>query len=757
MRSQRGGRIQDSRFVALPHFVFVGREEALQLYQRWTLIGARPGRVAGRSAKGAHGMWTRRQALRAGATAVGALAAVATVGGAEPQAGAATRLTRAAANPVVITVKPDVTVTDAVWEITQEALQPLLKAHPGLEVRPGPNVWQSQAVASLLAGNGPDVFGDWDFTGYPAAGVAMDLTPYIKRDNVDLSIYPKGLVQYIHQLGALSPTNPTGFYALPQLTVPNTMVVNLGILDQLGLSYPQPDWTYQQWARLWEAATVRPSRGKTGRVGGVVDMWGYDFSMGLPAPYVLYGWGGEYVDAENLTRCVLDRSGSIACGEWVFDLFWNNVIVSGDDNSGFANGQIVSATWEGDYLPAAATMFRGLKWDFFTLPRWPVRDTSYTSANLDGIWAGTKHPDAAWLVLKWITTSPVWQRLQMHMLLYPPSDLNLYEEWIAVARQVASPLRDKNLDVFLHYSETRNAYVGNLFRYSSNQVKSLCQHLAQDLASRKVSVREGFSAAAQQINRIEATGRVTNEIAARYQAEVRRYAELAASSRGPVRLPAPSVDGQGRAPTPVKSEVTVRSGSWTVTGGGSGLSGSADGLTYACARSLSSAAAFACRLTSIEAVSPSTLANGAKFGILARGDLSDAAASAGIAVAAGRGVHVYSRPLSGVRLADERASGVTASGLLPASSILLDNTKPARNYLSRPVWLKLVRDMDVWTAYTSLDGRTWLRAGPSMGAQLLGVWVGLCVTAHASGHLVRATFDQLEGFTPDTFVRIGAP
>src|SRR5579875_1387054 len=51
-------------------------------------------------------------------------------------------------------------------------------------------------------------------------------------------------------------------------------------------------------------------------------------------------------------------------------------------------------------------------------------------------------------------------------------------------------------------------------------------------------------------------------------------------------------------------------------------------------------ASFSCRLTAIRAVHPSgSVHDGAKFGLMVRGDLSDSAPSVGVEVAAGRGVH----------------------------------------------------------------------------------------------------------------------
>jgi hypothetical protein len=699
----------------------------------------------------------RRRLLQAATGAAG----VAVAAGLRPglPALAAAAPTRAAAAPAVVTMHIDTAkIGPAFWSLILDAMQPLLRANPGLEVRLFPPVWEGAAQASMLAGNGPDIFGDFILTGYTAADLALDLTRYVKEDNVNLGQFMQGQLEYIRQAGLQSPTNPNGLYALPQLTNPTASVVNLGVLDQLGLKYPEPDWTYADWAKLWEACTVKAQGSKPQRWGGMIDWRGYDHTYNMISPWVLWGWGGEYVDPTDSARCYLDQPGSIACGEWALDLIWNGVATSPDITSAasFSGQQLVTYLQDSDALPGAATGYTGLKWDFFALPVWPVRPATYTSANFDGIWAGTPHPDAAWTVLKWVVTSSAWQRLQMRTLMYAPSRLDLYADWIEVVRQVAPPLRDKNLNVYLQQAQANTQYVGDLFLYSSNEAKAVIGKLSADLLARRTTVAEGFTAAARQIDALEAAGRTAAQVAKRFESAFRQAMGAAAASVAPVALPAPSRSGAGQPPVADAAQVHHAGGVWTVTGGGSGVNGSVDGLTFAAAAATASRATFTCRLTAIAAVKPAgSIPNGAKFGLMVRGDLSDDAPSVGVEVAAGRGVHVHCQPFAGTPLADQRPGA--SAGLLPAAAILAPNGQPAANYLLRPVWLRLVRQVGSWTAYTSLDGKTWLQAGTSVGAEMMGVWVGIYATAHAGGDLVRATFDNLEGFAPDTFVRLGAP
>ena len=191
-------------------------------------------------------------------------------------------------------------------------------------------------------------------------------------------------------------------------------------------------------------------------------------------------------------------------------------------------------------------------------------------------------------------------------------------------------------------------------------------------------------------------------------------------------------------------------------GAGTGVTGTSDGCTFACTPWTSTAGTFTCRLVSLAAVGGTSIANGAKVGLMARANLASSAATVFLDVAAGRGAHLMARAVDTLNIADTHQSPATqASGLFGSTFIMSDNSKPAANYLLRPVWLRLTLSVDTWTAFTSLDGVHWTQVG-THGVEAVGAWVGLAVTSHQSGHYVQAVFDHVTGFQPDTFVRIGS-
>lgn len=101
-----------------------------------------------------------------------------------------------------------------------------------------------------------------------------------------------------------------------------------------------------------------------------------------------------------------------------------------------------------------------------------------------------------------------------------------------------------------------------------------------------------------------------------------------------------------------------------------------------------------------------------------------------------------------------------ASGLVPngVKTLTAPNTKPAVNYVLRPVWLKISRQGEMWTPWASMDGTTWTQLNPAAAVRMAGCWIGIFACAHngsfADKGYVRATLDKLS-FTPTHFMQIG--
>ena len=72
------------------------------------------------------------------------------------------------------------------------------KAHPGIHVKVVGGTNDDKIVAAIRGGNAPDVAQSFssDNTGaFCPSGAWIDLGPYMKKDNVDTSIFPQALLR----------------------------------------------------------------------------------------------------------------------------------------------------------------------------------------------------------------------------------------------------------------------------------------------------------------------------------------------------------------------------------------------------------------------------------------------------------------------------------------------------------------------------------------------------------------------------------
>jgi regulation of enolase protein 1 (concanavalin A-like superfamily) len=156
------------------------------------------------------------------------------------------------------------------------------------------------------------------------------------------------------------------------------------------------------------------------------------------------------------------------------------------------------------------------------------------------------------------------------------------------------------------------------------------------------------------------------------------------------------------------------SGTFSVSGGGADVWGSADALHFAWQRVTGDADVIA-RVGSVENVHAWV-----KAGVMIRERLTADSAHAFMLVSPGKGL-AFQR----------RVAHAGASASTPAGS----GTAPA--------WVKLERRGNTITAFVSSDGSNWTAAGSDTFAMPADVHVGLGVSSHDTTRLATATFDNV--------------
>lgn len=625
---------------------------------------------------------------------------------------------------------------------------PFREKFPTIDVKPVIAPQLGGMVPGMLAGNGPDVFCDWVLPPYLTSGQALNLEPYITKDNVDLSIFPSHTINFLRQAATLTPGATQGISFLPCFIHTQTTVVNLSALDEMGYAYPETQMPWTDWVQQWQKWTVKSTDPKKQRIAATADWFGYnDSTYNFLSPYILKGWGGGFVDPTDPTKSALGSQASITATSAYIDLMKSGVIgpVSWMYNMpAFASGQVVSTVRpDGAGLVQAALAWRSIKWQFFHPPVFPVNQTQYSATDSYGIWSGTKYPEQAWEFLKWLATESAWSQFMIKLQLRGPAIKSEWNNWVTQVAQTAPPLANRNLAAMAAGPLNDYVYPGHLFRYGDSQVRAVINTMQNDIMTNNIDPAVALPQAATRIEAIQTFAAQAGQAAA-------ASAQALSSTKAGQDYPAPPTLGAETqnvvTTTSAAKLITTGSGGvYTLTGNGAYVAEPLDNCVFAGWPTTKSNDTFTCRVTLLANDNSPYLSGWSLAGLMARGDLSNGAPMTLIGVSGAYGVAVKSRlkigDLPQVQLAGQ-------GGLLPASKVTKDNRQKHSNYLTGPVWLRLTRTATVWQAQTSVDGKTWSDAGQTVNVTMPGAWVGVFATAHnysfgSKGQQIRAVFDNV--------------
>ena len=437
---------------------------------------------------------TRRSLLRAAACTAPALCALR----AAPVAAAA-RLT--VADPTTVVVwNPACSYFQIPYSVELPLINEILAGfyakHPGIRLQSaGPMINTGNTISAILAGTGPDVFPDNTVAPYVSQNLVLDLAPYMRQDNISPDIFATSQMEKFT-------TREGKIFMLPSYIGATAYLVNLDIVDQLGLTYPDPDWTWLEWTTFFRQVARKTTRGQL-YATTLFDAYT------APSAFYFHGFGASFVDPNDPARCGLDVPGGVQCASWVYELLHDNLAFFADGGQThtlqvFAQGLLVVPTVWQPMLFRWVPLLRAMKWDFYPLPKWPVQPATFCNSDFWAIKADTKVPEAAWELVKWLTTDGAYSRMLMHLALVPPNLKSLWPEWEYVAQAVAPPLRGKRLGVFGQYILTNYAFPGRDFAYENETARSLLAAGLQQIWSGQVTPELGVRLTAQRVNAFEA-------------------------------------------------------------------------------------------------------------------------------------------------------------------------------------------------------------------------------------------------------------
>jgi regulation of enolase protein 1 (concanavalin A-like superfamily) len=203
-------------------------------------------------------------------------------------------------------------------------------------------------------------------------------------------------------------------------------------------------------------------------------------------------------------------------------------------------------------------------------------------------------------------------------------------------------------------------------------------------------------------------------------------ATLVTVSTGAATLPSPWA-AQDIGPVGPSGRADVHGGTWTVSGSGADVWGTADAFQYVY-QPLAGDGSIVARVVTVENVDVWT-----KAGVMIRERLTAGSKHASMMATptASKGLAFQSRPAT-------NGATVHADG----------------GALVAPVWIRVTRTGSTISAYRSSNGSAWTLVGSQTIAMSGSVYVGLAVSSHVTGTIATATFDnvtvsQSGGATPN--------
>jgi multiple sugar transport system substrate-binding protein len=324
--------------------------------------------------------------------------------------------------------------TDWFSAMAQEMLDEFHASHPNIHVfyTQDPENLADSMSEDFENGTAPDVLnGCCDFLpAWGQKGYLLDLRPYVRADLDQETVNDWDLAQY----RALFTRKGVQF-ALPKYHGALALYYNKDLFDRYRVDYPDGSWDHDDYRTAMQRLTKdRDGDGKT-------DLWGSMVDISWERIQVhVNGWGGHFVDPEDPTRSLMAAREAMDAMEWIRARMWDDrVMASALDVQNLETRQafiqqhlamVEDGSWALKDILEKATFRVGVA----PFPAGPVKRVTLATTDGYAIYAGTKYPEAAWELVKFLT-GPAYGRAMARAHLLQPARASLVEEWAGFIRQ----------------------------------------------------------------------------------------------------------------------------------------------------------------------------------------------------------------------------------------------------------------------------------------------------------------------------------
>ena len=335
--------------------------------------------------------------------------------------------------------------TDWFQPMAQQMLEEFHATHPHIRVffTPDPDNMTDQMLSDMQAGIAPDVFQGCcaHFPTWAQKGYTLDLRPYVNADLDQTTIDDWNPAQY----QALF-TRDGRQYGLPKYHGALALYYNKDLFDAYAIDYPDETWNHDDYLTAMQALTHDQNG------DGQTDLWGSMLDISWDRIQIhVNGWGGHFVDPDDPSNCLMNEPEAMAAQEWLRARMWDDKVMATNldvqnvsTRQAFINQQVAmveDGSWALKDILLGATFRVGVA----PFPSGPDRKVTLATTDGFGIYAGTKHPDEAWELVKFLISKD-YGRAMARANFLQPARASLVNDWVGFIRE-EFPEKTKDMDI----------------------------------------------------------------------------------------------------------------------------------------------------------------------------------------------------------------------------------------------------------------------------------------------------------------------
>jgi len=338
--------------------------------------------------------------------------------------------------------------TDWFPEMAQQMLEEFHAAHPNIRVfyTPDPDNLLEQMPLDMEAGTAPDVLAgccEW-LPAWGQQGYLLDLAPYVQADLDRATIEEWDPAQY----RALFTSEGVQF-ALPKYHGALALYYNKGLFDARRVDYPDGSWTHDDYLAAMQRVVGDRNR------AGEPEIWGSMLDINWDRIQVhVNAWGGRFVNPADATLSMMAMPPALEAMEWIRRRMWDDRLMASfldvqnvETRRAFIDSRIAmveDGSWALKDILAGANFTVGVA----PMPAGPVRRSTLATTDGFAIYSGTRYPEAAWELLKFLISREYGLAMARANFLQP-ARASLVDQWVEIVRsEFATRTRDMDVAVF---------------------------------------------------------------------------------------------------------------------------------------------------------------------------------------------------------------------------------------------------------------------------------------------------------------------